>query len=83
MVLHAANKGATKTRIMYGAYLSYDQVREYLDFLQQAELLRHDPEEEVYKLTEKGLRFLSACDELNSMTTLDSSRIERMLAVTA
>jgi predicted transcriptional regulator len=26
MVLHAANKGATKTRIMYGAYLSYDQV---------------------------------------------------------
>ena len=30
MILEAANGGATKTRIMYKAFLSYAQLREYL-----------------------------------------------------
>ena len=29
MILEAANGGATKTKIMYNAYLSYNQVRNF------------------------------------------------------
>ena len=32
-ILDAANRGATKTKIMYMAFLSYNQVKEYLSVL--------------------------------------------------
>ena len=35
MILGTATNGATKTRLMYGAYPSYTQVQEYLAFLQR------------------------------------------------
>ena len=49
-VLRAASGGATKTKILYGAYLSYAQIKEYLDFLLAKDLLRCD-EAGVYTLT--------------------------------
>ena len=33
MILDAANGGTTKTKIMYFAFLSYDQLKEYLSIL--------------------------------------------------
>ncbi|MFL6431808.1 MAG: winged helix-turn-helix domain-containing protein, partial [Nitrososphaeraceae archaeon] len=33
LILEAANGGATKTRIMYKAFLSYAQLKEYLTVL--------------------------------------------------
>ena len=33
MILDAANGGATKTKIMYKAMLSYNQLKEYLSVL--------------------------------------------------
>jgi predicted transcriptional regulator len=67
IILRAANQGATKTRIMYNAYLSYAQVVEYLKFLQKTGLLALDAKKPVYRLTEKGLRFLHVCEELNGL----------------
>ena len=32
MILEAANGGATKTKIMYKAFLSYAQLKEYLSY---------------------------------------------------
>lgn len=72
MILQAANKGATKTRIMYGAYLSYAQVQEYLGFLQQKELLSYEEGTHLYKLTEKGLHYLSAFDKINEIISVSS-----------
>ena len=43
-ILEAANGGATKTRIMYRAFLSYAQLKEYLAMLTQNGLLSHDVE---------------------------------------
>lgn len=40
-VLEAANGGATKTKIMYKAYLSYEQLKEYLMVLVQNDLLEY------------------------------------------
>jgi predicted transcriptional regulator len=70
MILQAANKGATKTRIMYGAYLSYAQVQEYLGFLQQKELISYEEGTHLYKLTEKGLHYLTAFDQINDIISI-------------
>ena len=51
MILQAAINGATKTRIMYGAYLSYAQVKEYLSFLIEKDLIRYEEGSAIYKLT--------------------------------
>lgn len=40
-ILEAANGGATKTKIMYKAYLSYAQLKEYLSVLLENGLLEY------------------------------------------
>ena len=40
-ILEAANGGVTKTKIMYKAYLSYNQLREYLSILIENNLLEY------------------------------------------
>jgi predicted transcriptional regulator len=57
---------ATKTRIMYAAFLSSTQMREYVPFLLNNGLLTK-VEQSIYKITEKGTRFLTLCDQLNNM----------------
>ena len=74
MILQAANNGATKTRIMYGAYLSYAQVKEYLEFLQSKKLLSYEDGTSLYRLTEKGLQFLRVFDEISDMISVTDSR---------
>ena len=39
MILEAANGGATKTKIMYKAFLSYAQLKEYLSLLIENNLI--------------------------------------------
>ena len=70
-MLQTANKGATKTRIMYGAYLSYAQVKEYLTFLQGKELLMYEEGTSLYKLTEKGLNFMGTLEEINDVISVE------------
>ena len=65
----AQNGGATKTRLMYGAYLSYYQIEEYLDLLIGKQLLHLEEQSRMYKLTEKGLDFLHKCNEIGEMLT--------------
>jgi predicted transcriptional regulator len=38
-ILESTRSGATKTKIMYKAYLSYTQVVGYLNFLQENDLI--------------------------------------------
>ena len=52
MILDAANGGATKTRIMYKAFLSYAQLKEYLSVLIENNLLEYL--ETVTKLLDEG-----------------------------
>jgi predicted transcriptional regulator len=56
--------GATKTRIMYGAFLSYFQLKDYLSILMEKGLLEFIPESKKYRTTHKGLRFLQAINQL-------------------
>jgi len=74
MILEAVRGGATKTKIMYQAYLSYGQVGEYLDFLQKNDLIKHDAEKQIYRITEKGFKFLNISSELNDMIAAPNTK---------
>jgi predicted transcriptional regulator len=60
-------KGATRTSIMYKSFLSYAQLKEYLSFLVEKDLIDEFPkqtksgsghEKFVYKITRRGHRLM-------------------------
>ena len=58
LLLDAANGGgATKTKLMYKAYLSFNQLREYLTLLVENGLIEYEGGQ-TYRTTEKGMRVL-------------------------
>ena len=67
MILEAANGGATKTKIMYKAFLSYAQLREYLSVLIENSLLEYLEGSQTYNTTEKGLNFLKMHNEIGEL----------------
>ena len=77
MILEAANGGATKTRIMYKAFLSYAQLREYLSVLIENNLLEYLEGTQTYKTTEKGFNLLRMHNEIGELlqTPIRESRI--------
>jgi predicted transcriptional regulator len=73
-ILDAANGGsATKTKIMYHAFLSFVQLKEYLMILTKSDLLRYDSNTHTFKTTEKGLKFLEAYNQMDNMIKESSS----------
>ncbi|HEV2193856.1 MAG TPA: winged helix-turn-helix domain-containing protein [Nitrosopumilaceae archaeon] len=74
MIIESARSGATKTKIMYKAYLSYSQVQEYLEHLQQNDLLAYEEGTHIYRPTEKGLKFLNLSNDLNEMAIVANSK---------
>ena len=74
MILQAAINGATKTRIMYGAYLSYAQVKEYLSFLIEKDLIRREEGTGVYKLTQNGVQLLRVYEDISDMITITDQK---------
>jgi predicted transcriptional regulator len=73
MILEASRVGATKTKIMYKAYLSYTQVKDYLSFMSENELVQYEEGSQVYRITEKGLHFLRNYDEISEIVTPKSN----------
>jgi predicted transcriptional regulator len=78
MILEAANGGATKTKIMYKAFLSYAQLREYLSVLIENSLLEYLEGMQTYKTTEKGLNLLKMHNEIGELlqSPVRESRIQ-------
>ena len=67
-VLEAAkDDGVSKTRIMFTAYLSYEQLNEYLDELLEKELMVYDLHSRIYNITHKGSKFLELYSELEKV----------------
>lgn len=71
-ILEIAQGGAIKTRIMYRAFLSYPQLREYLDLLQEKGMIEYNKHENEYYTTEEGKRFLVTYKELKMMVPKDN-----------
>jgi predicted transcriptional regulator len=65
LLLDAANGGgATKTKLMYKAYLSFNQLKEYLTLLVENALIEYEEGMRTYKTTEKGIRLLKIQSEM-------------------
>ncbi len=66
-ILQAANGGITRTRIMYNAFLSYGQLKDYLGILVENGLLAYLEPTRTYKTTEKGLKFLKMFEQIEEL----------------
>jgi predicted transcriptional regulator len=76
-ILQTANGHSTaKTHLMYSAYLSYEQLKDYLAILLQSGLIERIENTHRYRTTEKGLKFLKlleyAEEEFMTTTTANS-----------
>src|SRR5215831_18488349 len=78
LLLDAANGGgATKTKLMYKAYLSFNQLREYLTLLVENGLIEYEGGQ-TYRTTEKGMRVLhlqNKIDEVAPVSFIKDSTI--------
>ena len=67
-ILQTAMNGALKTRLMYGASLSYTQLQSYLEFVMEKKLLIC--ENNIYHLSTNGMRFLSLYEEIQEFASI-------------
>ena len=75
-ILDAANGGATKTKIMYKAFLSYAQLREYLSVLIENNLIEYSDGTKTYKTTEKGLNYIKTYREIGELLQEQTTAIK-------
>ena len=75
MILDTANGGATKTKMMYNAFLSYNQLKEYLSVLIENNLIEYHDGAHQCKTTEKGLNFLKCITKLENCYIPESKKI--------
>ena len=68
-ILEAANKaeGITKTKIMYSSFLSYEQLKQYLQILADNVLLTYNEETQIFKTTDKGRSFLQIYGRIDNV----------------
>ena len=67
-ILDATNGGgANKTKIMYAAFLSYGQLKEYLSVLIDNNLIEYRNGTQTFKATEKGLNYLKTYREIGEL----------------
>jgi predicted transcriptional regulator len=65
LLLDAANGGgAAKTKLMYKAYLSFNQLREYLTLLVENGLIEYEVGQ-TYSTTDKDMRVLHLQNEMD------------------
>jgi predicted transcriptional regulator len=72
LLLDAANGGgATKTKLMYKAYLSFNQLREYLALLVENGLIEYEEGMRTYRTSEKGMRLLQIQNTMDEVVPIN------------
>jgi predicted transcriptional regulator len=66
-ILKIADKGVSKTRIMYGAYLSFAQLKEYLKVLVDNGMLSFDEKTTTYRTTDVGRNFIKTYERVGQL----------------
>ena len=66
-LLDAASSPTTKTRMMYKAMLSYEQLKEYLLMLTENDLIGYDKPSQRFTATDKGFQFLKTYEDLSKL----------------
>ena len=71
LLLNAANGGrATKTKLMYSAFISFNQLREYVSFLVENGLIQYEEGKHTYRTTEKGMRLLNIQNKMDEVAPI-------------
>jgi predicted transcriptional regulator len=55
------------TKIMYGSYLSYRQVTQFLELIMESGLLDYDTKNGHYRINERGLQYLELYDKMDEL----------------
>lgn len=63
-IMRLAGQGQKKTRIMYGANLSYDMLNKYLEFLLAKGLITNDAASGKFGVTPTGYEFMRDLDKV-------------------
>lgn len=63
----ARERGILPIRLMYTAFLSYDQSKEYFEILLRNGLLRQDEDTKEYYTTAKGLEYLMLYKQMKEL----------------
>lgn len=80
MILESVSSGATKTKIMYKAYLSYTQLKEYLTYMEANHLIKYEEGVQLYRITEKGRKLMHLYEEIGDMVSQTSE--EKLVKMT-
>ncbi len=64
------DSGAIQAKIMYKVYLSFLQMKEYLSQIMQHGLIIYDDRAQIYKITDKGRRFLALYRQMTESITM-------------
>ena len=72
LLLNAANGGgATKTKLMYSAFISFNQLREYLSLMVENGLIQYEEGIHTYRTTEKGMRLLHIQNKIDEVAPIN------------
>jgi predicted transcriptional regulator len=76
MRVESANGGAANTKMMYSAFCSFEQLKEWIAFLLEKELIEHEEATKKFRTTEKGIRMLRVQNRINDefLPTLTEDR---------
>jgi predicted transcriptional regulator len=66
-LLDAASSPSTKTKMMYKAMLSYEQLKEYLVMLTENGLIGYDNPTRKFRTTTKGYQFMKRYEDLTKL----------------
>jgi predicted transcriptional regulator len=55
---------------MYKAFLSFEQLKEYLTVLQEKGLIEYEEEHKTYRTTTKGIRLLQLVNNMEELTPI-------------
>ena len=62
--------GATKTKLMYNAFISFNQLKEYLSVLVENGLIRYEEGRHTLRTTEKGIQFLKLQNKIDELAPI-------------
>ena len=79
LILEATKEGAVKTKIMYKAFLSYSQLKDYLSILLERELIEYSDKDQIFRITDKGRRYLYLYSKVMELITPGDQDLEHQI----
>ena len=61
---------ATKNKLLYSAFISFNQLKEYLSLLVENGLIQYEEGTHTYRTTEKGKRFLQIQNKIDEVAPI-------------